>query len=458
MGNSTKTIKMTTEPIPKLINELATPTIVSMLITSIYNMADTFFVARINNSSATAAVGVAFAVMALIQACGFFCGHGSGNYMSRMLGAGKIENAKKMAVTGFSLAILLGTILMTLGHLFLEPFALILGSTETMLPYTKAYLGYILLGAPFMCAGLVMNNQLRFQGNALFAMIGITTGGILNIFLDPLFIFGLNLGVAGAAIATIISQAISFIILLVGIFKSDSINYEIKNITFNLYFLRQIVKGGLPSLARQGLGSVSTAVLNLCTGQFGDAAIAGVSIVTRVMQFCFSVVTGFGQGFQPVCGFNYGAKRYDRVREGFNYAVRVGSCFALIASIVAFVFANQVLILFQGNDPTVVAVGTVTLRFQALSFSLMVYLTITNMMLQVCGKTWQATLLAASRQGLFLIPVVSILPTFIGLYGIECAQMIADVISFAIAVPLSISFFKEINQYGNFFDFLKSGR
>lgn len=446
MENTNKTIKMTTEPVSKLINELATPTIVSMLITSIYNMADTFFVARIESSSATAAVGVAFAVMALIQAIGFFCGHGSGNYMSRMLGAGKVENAKKMAVTGFTLAIIFGILLAVFGLIFIEPFARILGSTETMMPYTKAYLSYILLGAPFMCAGLVMNNQLRFQGNAMFAMIGITTGGILNIFLDPVFIFGFDLGVAGAAIATIISQAISFVILLIGIFKSDSLNYSIKEISLNKYYIQQIAKGGLPSLARQGLGSVSTAILNLCTGNFGDAAIAGVSIVTRVMQFCFSVVIGFGQGFQPVCGFNYGAKRFDRVKEGFWYGVKVGTVFTFVVAIIAFIFAKDILVLFQGNDPTVVAVGSATLRFQCLSFVLTVYLTMANMMLQVCGKTWQATLLAASRQGLFLIPVVAVLPLIIGIQGIEMGQMISDILSFAIAVPITLSFFKELNS------------
>lgn len=446
MENIEKTKKMTTQPVAKLINELAVPTIISMLITSIYNMADTFFVAQIKSSSATAAVGVAFALMALIQALGFFCGHGSGNYMSRMLGAGKVENAKRMAVTGFVLAMILGLCLSCAGLLFIDEFAMILGSTPTMMPYTTAYLRYILLGAPFMCAGLVMNNQLRFQGNAMFAMIGITTGGVLNIFLDPLFIFGFNLGVAGAAIATLLSQAISFVILLIGIFKSDSLNYSIRLISLNKYYIQQIFKGGLPSLARQGLGSVSTAVLNLCTGQFGDAAIAGVSIVTRVMQFCCSVVTGFGQGFQPVCGFNYGARKFDRVKEGFWYAVKVGTIFTLIVSVVAFIFAPQILNAFQGNDQMVVNVGSATLRFQCLSFSLTAFIIMANMMLQVCGKTVNATILAASRQGLFLIPAVIILPAIFGLLGVEIAQMIADIASFIICIPMIKKFFKVISQ------------
>lgn len=438
-----KTFKMINEPVEKLINHLAIPTIMSMLITSIYNMADTFFVAKIN-TSATAAVGVVFAIMALIQAIGFFCGHGSGNFISRMLGANKHEEAKKMAVTGFILAFCFGSILMLIGLIFLKPLAIILGSTSTMLPYSMDYLKWILIGAPFMCASLVMNNQLRFQGNAFFAMIGITTGGILNIILDPIFIFVFELGIAGAAIATIISQGISFIILLIGIFKSDSLNYQLSAISINKYYLSQMVRGGFPSLCRQGISGISTAILNICAGPFGDSAIAGVSIVTRLMQFFYSVVIGFGQGFQPVCGFNYGAKKYKRVKDGFVYAIKVGTIFCIFVALIALIFAPQIISFVQGNEPEVIKVGTATLRFQALVFPLMAFVTMTNMMLQVAGKALQASILASSRQGLFLIPSVVILPLFLGILGIEMAQMVADIISFTIAIPFAKSFLKEI--------------
>lgn len=439
-----KTILMTTESVKKLINHLAVPTIMSMLITSIYNMADTFFVAKIDKS-ATAAVGVVFAIMALIQAIGFFCGHGSGNFMSRMLGANKKDEAKKMAVTGFVLAFCFGSILMILGLFFLEPLAVVLGSTKTMMPYSTAYLQWILVGAPFMCASLVMNNQLRFQGNAFFAMIGITSGGILNIILDPLFIFGLNLGIAGAAIATIISQAVSFVILLIGIFKSDSLNYHLKNVAINKYYLSQMVRGGFPSLCRQGIGGISTAILNICTGPYGDAAIAGVSIVTRLMQFFYSVVIGFGQGFQPVCGYNYGAKKYERVKEGFIYSVQIGTIFCILVTIIALLFAPQIITFIQGNEAEVIKVGTWTLRFQALVFPLMAFVTMANMMLQVASKAVQASILASSRQGIILIPCVVILPLFLGVLGIEMSQMVSDVISFGIAIPLVKGFFKEMD-------------
>ncbi len=439
--------KMMNDPIPRLISGLAIPTIISMLITSLYNMADTYWVAQLNNDSATAAVGVVFAIMALIQALGFFCGHGSGNYISRMLGANKVEKARSMATTGLVLAIILGTILGVVGLIFLEPLARLLGSTETMLPYSEAYMSWILIGSPVMMGALVMNNQLRFQGNAFYAMIGITTGGILNIILDPVFIFILDFGIAGAAIATILSQAISFVVLFIGIFKSDSLSYSFKAIKLDHEHIANIFKGGLPSLCRQGISSIATATINLCAAPFGDAAIAGVSIVTRITQFCFSVVIGFAQGFQPVCGYNYGAKRYDRVKEAFKFTNQVGLVFTIIISVVAFIFAKEIMTLFQSDaSSAILEVGVTTLRFQCITLFTTVFVTVANMMLQVVGKTKPASLLASMRQGIALIPTIIILSNTIGLLGVEISQSIADIISLAVAIPLVMSFYKEMKK------------
>lgn len=440
-------IKMTTEPVDKLINKLAMPTIMSMLITSLYNMADTFFVAKINKS-ATAAVGVVFAVMALIQAVGFFCGHGSGNYMSRMLGANRILEARRMAVTGFVMSFILGFLLMAVGLIFLEPLAIVLGSTKTILPYSIQYLKYILLGAPFMCASLVMNNQLRFQGNAFFAMIGITFGGILNIILDPIFIFVFKLNIAGAAIATLISQLISFIILYLGVLKSDALDYKIEDICLDEHYLKKMFQGGFPSLCRQGIGGVSTAILNSCAAFYGDAAIAGISIVSKLMMFFYSVIIGLGQGFQPVCGFNFGAKKYDRVKQGFIYAVKLGTIFCLIISLIVFAFAPRIISFIQAKEIEVIMIGTNNLRFQALVFPLMPFVVMSNMMLQVVGQTFSASLLAASRQGIVLIPCVLLLTLFLGLFGLEMAQMFADIISFILALFLIKKFFIKLKSEG----------
>lgn len=434
---------MTEKPVSSLICRLAVPTIISMLVTSFYNMADTFFVARIG-TSATAAVGVSFALMAIIQAFGFFCGHGSGNFISRKMGQHRFDEAQQMAATGFFTALMLGTVILVLGEIFIDPLCRILGATETILPYARQYLRLILIGAPYMTASLVLNNQLRFQGSAFYAMIGIASGAVLNIALDPLFIFVFDMGVSGAALATIISQLVGFVLLLRGTTEGGNLRIRLRNITFSKYYYSQIINGGMPSLCRQGLGSVATICLNLMAGPYGDAAIAAMSVVGRVMNLAASVVTGFGQGFQPVCGFNYGAFLYDRVKEGFWFCVKVATVILILLSVTGYLFAPQVIQLFSKNDPQVIAIGTQALRWQCLTFPLCGWITVCNMMLQTIGKSFRASLLAMSRQGLFFIPAVLLLPALIGIQGVEIAQPIADVCSFILAIPLQLSVLHEM--------------
>lgn len=434
---------MTEKPVSSLICRLAVPTIISMLVTSFYNMADTFFVARIG-TSATAAVGVSFALMAIIQAFGFFCGHGSGNYISRKMGQHRFDEAQQMAATGFFTALALGTVIFLLGEILIDPLCRILGATETILPYARQYLRLILIGAPYMTASLVLNNQLRFQGSAFYAMIGIASGAVLNIALDPLFIFVFDMGVSGAALATIISQFVGFVLLLKGTTQGGNLRIRLRNVTFSKYYYSQIINGGMPSLCRQGLGSVATICLNLMAGPYGDAAIAAMSVVGRVMNLAASVVTGFGQGFQPVCGFNYGAFLYDRVKEGFWFCVKVATAILIVLSAAGYLLAPQVIQLFSKNDPQVIAIGTQALRWQCLTFPLCGWITICNMMLQTIGKSFRASLLAMSRQGLFFIPAVLLLPALIGIQGVEIAQPIADVCSFVLAIPLQLSVLHEM--------------
>ena len=327
-----KYIKMTTTPVEKLICSLAGPTIVSMLVTSFYNMADTFFVGKIG-TSATGAVGIVFSVMAIIQAFGFFFGHGSGNYVSRKLGEKDFEEASRMAATGFVSAFLAGLVIMIVGLIFLEPLCYLLGATPTILPHAKSYLRIILIGAPYMTAALVLNNQLRFQGSAFYGMIGITSGAVLNIVLDPLFIYVFHMGVAGAALATIISQFVSFLLLLRGTGTGGNVHIDLRKFSPSIQRYKIIINGGSPSLCRQGLSSVSTACMNLMARPYGDAAIAAMSIVMRITNFAASIMTGFGQGFQPVCGFNYGARKFRRVQKGFWFCVRLSTVFLLGMSV-----------------------------------------------------------------------------------------------------------------------------
>ncbi|MDO4990623.1 MAG: MATE family efflux transporter [Eubacteriales bacterium] len=435
---------MTVAPIPSLICRLAVPTIISMLVTSIYNMADTYFVGRIS-TSASAAVGVVYSMMALIQACGFFFGHGSGNYISRALGAKDDEKAARMAATGFFSALIMGAVLGTVGLLFIRPLARLLGSTETILPYAVDYMRFILIGTPFMMASLVLNNQLRFQGSAAYAMVGIASGAILNIGLDPLLIFGLKLGIAGAAIATIFSQFVGFVLLLIGTSRGGNLRVRFKNFTPKPEYYRAILNGGLPSLCRQGLNSVGTICLNHGAGAYGDAAVAAMSIVTRIVMFANSCVIGFGQGFQPVCGFNYGAGRYDRVKQAFWFCVKVATLFLCAASVLGFIFAPALVAFFRKGDADVLAVGSVALRAQCVTFPLSAWIVMCNMEMQTIGKSVRASFLAMARQGLFFVPAVLILPRIFGLFGLEISQAVADAITFAAAIPLQIGMLREMD-------------
>ena len=437
--------KMTETPIPRLICGLAVPTIATMLITSIYNMADTFFVGKIG-TSATGAVGIAFSLMAMIQAIGFTLGQGSGNYISRLLGEKETESASKVAATGFFTALVLGAFLMVLGLIFLDPLVYALGATDTIAPYARDYVKFILIGMPYMAASLVLNNLLRFQGSAFYGMLGIGTGGLINIGLDPLFIFGFNMGVAGAALATIISQFISFLILLINCSLGGNIKISFRNFTPAWEIYREILRGGLPSFYRQGLASVSTMVLNFSAGPYGDAAIAAMSIVTRVFQFALSAMLGFGQGYQPVCGFNYGAKRYDRVLKGFWFCVKTAVVVLLVMGVLGFIFAPEIISVFRKDDPEVISFGTTALRFQSTTFVLSAWIVMCNMLMQTIGKGTKASLLAISRQGLFLLPALAILPPIIGPLGIQMAQSVSDLCSFLLAVPLGISVIKELKN------------
>ena len=440
-----KFVRMTQTKIPRLICELAVPTIISMLVTSFYNMADTFFVGKIN-TSATAAVGIVFPLMAIIQAFGFFCGHGSGNYISRQLGAHNFEDASKMSATGFVTAFILGCCILAIGFAFTDPLLYLMGSTETILPYARSYMRIILIGAPYMTASLVLNNQLRFQGSAFYSMIGITAGAVINVGLDPLFIFVFDLGVSGAALATIISQFISFCLLIAGTFRGGNLKLNLRNFSPSLKYYKNIVKGGTPSLCRQGLGSFATVCLNLMAGPYGDAAIAAMSIVTRISQFATSVVTGFGQGFQPVCGFNYGAKLFARVREGFWFCVKLATCILLAASIAGWFLSENLIEIFLKNDPLVIEYGSQALRLQCLSFTLTGWIIISNMMLQTIGRTVKASLLAMSRQFLFFVPAILTLPHMFDMLGVQMSQPIADVCSFIVAVPLALSELRDMKR------------
>ncbi len=435
---------LTSAPVRKTVLTMAGPTIVTMLVTSIYNMADTFFVGRLNTQS-TAAVGVVFSVMFFLQAFGFFFGHGSGNYISRELGARREGNARRMAANGFFFSFFFGIVLAAAGELLLRPLAVWLGSTPTILPYTERYLGIILLGAPFFTSSLTLNNQMRLQGNARLAMIGITAGAAVNVALDPLLILCLGWGVGGAAVATVTGQIISFFILLRMTKNERNIAVEWKNFSPSFKDFKEIFYGGSPSLSRQGLGCLATVALNLSAAKYGDAAIAAMSIVNRITMLIMSTVVGLGQGFQPTCGFCYGAGLYDRLKKAFWFTVYVGTAFLLACSIAGSVFAEPLVRLFR-DDPEVVAIGAAALRLQLLAYPLNAFCMASGMLTQTCRFPLRANILAGARRGFFFIPAVLLLPLWLGLTGLELAQCVSDILGFIVTIPIMAVTLRQLRQ------------
>ena len=427
--------KMTETPIPKLILGLAVPTILSMLITSIYNLADTFFVGQIS-TSASGAVGIVSSLMAIIQALGFTLGHGSGTIISRSLGSRNTEAATRFASTSFFTALAAGVVLAVVGLATLPSFMMLLGSTETILPHACAYARPILIAAPLMISSLVMNNILRYEGKANFAMIGLVTGGVLNIVLDPIFMFGLGLGTAGAGIATALSQSISFCILLSMFLRGKTVSqFRIAAVTREAREFGMILVGGAPSFGRQGLQSIGGMLLNIAARSYGDAAVAGMSIISRIFMFIISVAIGVGQGLQPVAAFNYGARKFRRVRQAAIFTM--GAAFCMLVVLVALCWVDS---------DEVTAVALPAFHYQCLAILLHPVIVVANMTFQSVGKAGRATFLACCRQGVFFIPLILILPRTLGLVGVETCQPIADALTFIVSLPFLLAFLKQLDR------------
>lgn len=438
-----KYIRMTTEPVRKLVCEMALPSIGSMLITAFYNLADTFFVGRIS-TQATGAIGIVFSYMALIQAVSFFFGHGCGNYISRALGRKDRENAQKMAATGFFTAIFMGIVIAVMGIIFMKPLLHILGATDTIIPEAVGYFRYILIATPFIMGSFVINNIMRMQGNAAMAVIGISSGAVLNVVLDPVIIFGFNYGTAGAGLATAISQMVGFVLLFYLSGRKDGIKIKWRNYTPSVKNFVEIAAGGLPSLARQGLASVAAICLNNAAKPFGDSAIAAFSVVSRVTTIANSAIIGFGQGFQPVCGFNYGALLYERVKKAFWFCVRTATAAMTVIGVGGYFFADEIVRIFRRDDLLLIEIAVKALRFQCITLPLTGFVVMSNMFLQNTRKTVRATVVAMARQGIMFIPSLFLLSAYYGLTGIQLSQSAADILSLVLAIPLTISAIKEM--------------
>ena len=439
--------KMIETPTRKLVIKLGIPTIISMLVTALYNLADTFFVSHLD-TSASGAVGVVFPLMAIIQAIGFTFGMGSGSMISSKLGEKKEDDAQKIGSSGFYTAICLGIIISIIMFIFLNPLLTnVLGATETVLPYARDYAIYIIFGFPIMIGSFVLNNILRAEGKSKLAMIGLTTGGFLNIGLDPLLIYTFKMGISGAAVATLLSQSVSFIILLsMFLTRKSIIKLSPKFITADFGVYSDIIKVGFPSLCRQGLASIATILLNNQAATYGgDPALSAMSIVSKIFTIIFSVSLGIGQGYQPVAGYNYFAKRYDRVKEAMIFTFIIGMVLMTCFAVVFFIFAETVVSFFI-DDVNVINIGKVALRFQCVSIPFISLNVISNMTFQSLRKKKSAALLSCCRQGIFFIPLSFILPAIFELLGVEMIQAASDICTFLFTLPFFLYFLKEINK------------
>ena len=437
---------MTETPITRLILSLAVPTVISMLVSAIYNSADAYFVSKIG-TSASGAVGVVFSLMAIIQAIGFAVGMGSGSIISRLMGEKKGDEASKVATSALFLGVFFGMVIVFVMSFRMPYFMKTFGATDTILPHAVSYGRYIVFGAPFMMGVYALNNILRYQGNAKYGMLGVASGAILNIGLDPLLIFGLGLGTAGAALATLISQIISFFILLSFFLTGKSaVKLSVKSVSRTASTYLHIFKIGLPSLARQGFASIGVTLLNRSARVYGDAAVASMSIVGKIFMIIFSVMLGICQGYQPVLGINYGAKNYERVRRAFFCTLSLCFLVAVVMGTPTFIFAERIMSVFTEDDELVIKYGISAMRAQCYALALIPINNITNTTLQVTGRSWTATLIACMRQGIFFIPLILTLPHYFGLLGVQYSQPIADALTSLCAIPFAVSFLKSIKN------------
>ncbi len=436
---------MTTQPVGSLIVKMALPAIISVMISAIYNLVDTWFISQVGEAStrAVAAVGVVFSYQAIANAIGFYHGHGSGNYISRALGRKERQDAAEMAATGVISSFIVGCLLALTGFVLTDPLLLLLGASEEILPEARAYFEFIVLSTPFFTTQLTLNNQLRLQGNARFGMIGIASGAVLNVFLDAWFIFGLELGVMGASLATCISQVVGCATLYAMTHIGDGIPPKLSQFRPTWRNYREIAAGGLPSLSRQALNAVATIVLNRYAVAYSADALAGVSIVSRLIHLILCVAIGVGQGFQPVCGFNFGAKKFDRVRQAFFFGVKLNTVILCAGFVLINLFAAEIIAQF-GSSAKAAEIALRGVHYYSLALPFLGFVVMTEMFYQNTRQTARATILAMMRQGIAMIPSVVLLDALFDLEGVLWAQTLANFIALCVAVPFAFQLLHKI--------------
>ena len=437
---------MLEKSIPSLVIKMAIPSIISMLILSVYSLVDIYFVSKLG-TSASAAVGIVFSIMTLVQAVGFMLGTGAGSIISRKFGEGDVHEADKIASVTFFSAIVAGFFVMILGLIFKTDLMKLLGATNTIIPYAEKFAHYILLASPIMCCSFVLNIMLRSQGKAVLSMIGLGTGAVLTIVLDPVFIFVLKMGISGAAIATFLGQLMSFIVL----FSLYLHGKNFAKIKFWLFWnnfaksILKVIKNGGATFLRQSLVMIANILINIHARPYGDEALASFTVTSRVFILVISIMFGLGQGFQPIAGYCYGAKRFDRVKKAYNFTIAISFFIQLFLGVLLFLFSSHIIGFFQSNSD-VVKIGTEIIRYFALSLPFLPFAVITNMLFQATGQYKQGIFLASCRQGIFFIPLVFILTRVLGIFGLELCQPIANILTAITSIPFAIRFFIKLDK------------
>ena len=435
---------MLREPVWRVIPKMAIPTIIAFLINSIYSLADTYFVSSLG-TNATAAVSVNASLDQLIMMTGSMLAMGANSYIARLLGQGDEKKASQVLSTAFFSAGLLGLTLTVFGSIFMGPMVRLLGATPTCEAYAIEYATYVLLAAPFMSCNFVMNQCLRSEGSATLSMVGMGFGGILNCVLDPIFIFGLDMGVAGASLATAISKWVSFAILIFPyITRRSLLHLSVRNIHYSRDIVSKVVSVGSSSMFRNGLAVVAGILLNDIAGNISDSVLAGVGVCTKIMMFPFGIILGFGNGFQPVAGFNWGAKRYDRVAQSYKFSSVTALLGGAVMGIALAVFADPIIVLFAGSDPEMRHIGAICMWTQCLALPIHAWVAMVNMYCVALGNAKGAFLLATARQGSCFLPILHVLAYFLGAYGVASVQALADVLTLALAFPIIFSMKKKV--------------
>ena len=418
-----------------LLVKTSIPTIIGILVMVIYNLTDTFFVGILNNKSMTAAIGIVFSFMSFIQAIGFWFGYGSGNIMSKKIGENEEKEAEIISSIGILFAIVIGILIAILSCFFVLPLSKFIGgsASENLLNFTVEYLKVIIISIPFGLYSITLYNQLRLCGNVKDGIIGLLIGMAVNIVLDPVLMFVFKFGFIGAGYATLIGQITGCIVLTNLSGKNGNIAVDLKKIRINKDRVYHILAGGMPNFSRQSITGIALILLNVVAAKYGDGVIAALTISSRIAALAYMIMIGWGQGFQPICAMNYGAKQYDRVKKAFKFTVVGGTLFLIMAAILLYVF-SELFIKTMSNDNEVILVGAEILRMQCITMPLLGYFAISSMLMQNIGQYFWASIISISRQGIFYIPLLYILSNIFGEFGIYLLQPVADVLSFGLAV------------------------